>query len=293
MLESKLGALPDDADITVRSIQRFSLDRSPSDEEVLAALHGLTALGVLSRHGSRWRLHRAQLDATEGYRRGIRDGIEVARSTARLSPPTLCAALPVGLPSKVEVKLRAAAVDLRAALFDIVAAARSRVVLASPFWDAETAEELCTLLERRMAAGVQVDLLGRQVTDRGLGVLYSRLGARPSCNVFAWHAPSTSDRYRTQTFHFKAGIADDGARAYVGSANFTTAGLRSRMELGVVLDGAAAAEVAMFVDTVLLVAQRCARPDIAAPVDYPERALGQGRAKGGSRKGRARAKGTR
>jgi len=270
-LEAELAALPDGADITVRSIRRFSFERSPSDEEVLAALHGLVALRILARHGSRWRLHRAQLDLTEGYRRGVRDGVEVGRLHPPHSPPALCAALPVGLPGGLDRRLRAAAVDLRGALVDIIAAARSRVVLASPFWDTETAEELGVLLERRIAAGVRVDLLGRRLGERGLRSLYSRLGRSPNCNVFVWHEPSTDDRFKTQTFHFKAGIADDGARAYVGSANFTTAGLRSRLELGVVLDGAAAAGVARFVDTVLLVAKRCARPDGSAQVETRRR----------------------
>lgn len=260
-LEAELGALPDGTEITARTIRRFAIQRVSSDEEVLAALHGLVALGILSRHGVYWRLHRAELDATEGYRRGIREGIEAARLRPPHGPPALCAALPVGLPKEMERNLRAAAVDLRAALFDIVAAARSRVVLASPFWDGETAEDLGVLLERRISAGVRVDLLGRQMQERGLRMLYLRLGSSPNCNVYVWHAPSMEDRFHTQTFHFKAGVADDGARAYVGSANFTAASLRSRMELGVVLDGVAAEQVAKFIDSVLLATRRCARPD--------------------------------
>lgn len=46
-----------------------------------------------------------------------------------------------------------------------------------------------------------------------------------------------------QTFHFKAAVADQGTKAYLGSANLTTSGLRSRMELGVILTGEVAGQL--------------------------------------------------
>jgi len=40
-----------------------------------------------------------------------------------------------------------------------------------------------------------------------------------------------------QTFHSKSISVDHGAAVYIGSGNFTTGGLRSRMEQGLILRG--------------------------------------------------------
>jgi phosphatidylserine/phosphatidylglycerophosphate/cardiolipin synthase-like enzyme len=84
------------------------------------------------------------------------------------------------------------------------------------------------------------------------------------CRFFAWYEPSENDPFGTRTFHFKAVIADDGLKAYLGSANLTTAGLRSRMEMGVILTGEPAVQVAQIVDIVLSQANRYA--NMPAPV---------------------------
>lgn len=54
-----------------------------------------------------------------------------------------------------------------------------------------------------------------------------------------------------QTFHFKVAIADEGKTAYLGSANLNTAGLRSRMELGVILSGEASRKLYRVIMTAL------------------------------------------
>jgi phosphatidylserine/phosphatidylglycerophosphate/cardiolipin synthase-like enzyme len=145
------------------------------------------------------------------------------------------------------------AADLRSAVVGLIASAEARLVLASPFWDEETADELYAVLARRIDAGVRVHLLGRSLggsSQAGLVLeeLSRRLGA--ACRTFTWSRPAAVDPLGWETFHFKAAIAD-GQRAYLGTANFTVGGLRSRMELGFVAQGPLASAIARILDAVL------------------------------------------
>jgi hypothetical protein len=125
-------------------------------------------------------------------------------------------------------------------------------VLASPFWDRITVEELGVLLVRRLEVGVAVDILGRfSEEDEALQALAGRFSGRGRARIFPWHAVYPEDPLGSQTFHFKAAVADGGDRAYVGSANLTLAGLRYRMELGVLLCHEPAFQVARILDAVL------------------------------------------
>jgi phosphatidylserine/phosphatidylglycerophosphate/cardiolipin synthase-like enzyme len=119
--------------------------------------------------------------------------------------------------------------------------------------------------ELLLGARQEIVVLGYELSDRGV---LDRLADRSSMGVrvellldsvqtplpavaAAWPVGSGSARvWRTSVdgrgrpirLHAKAVIAD-GRRALVGSANFTRSGLRSNLELGVILDGPAVAVI--------------------------------------------------
>lgn len=127
------------------------------------------------------------------------------------------------------------------------------MLLAAPYWDLEVATDLAELLRRRQEAGVRVAILARQpqagsVNERALTAVRDILvESSPSCIRILEH-PSSSDPFGTSTFHFKAACAD-ATRVYLGSANFNTAGLGSRWELGVRLGGRRARVITDLVET--------------------------------------------
>ena len=226
-----------------------------SKEEFLAIAASMADLAVLERVGTVWKLNKDRLHASEAYRAGIRDGVRAAVPYRVATSIQLVAALPPDASGTLEKVVWREAADLRASLMDLIASAKKRVVLASPYWDAPTATELFTLLSRRTALGIAVDLLGRTVSQsdesgRVLSDLARRLGPA-HCTARAWARWSASAPSELQTFHFKAAVSDNGATAYLGSANFTTGGLRSRMELGVIARGDTAKAISRVLDAAL------------------------------------------
>lgn len=81
--------------------------------------------------------------------------------------------------------------------------------------------------------------------------LAKRFSSYQGIRFYNWFKPLDEDHSKIQTFHFKAAIIDDGEKAYLGSANMTSGGLRSRMELGVVLRGEAALTLVHLLESVL------------------------------------------
>lgn len=254
-VETRLETLADAAPINLLHLRAIDKKRLATQDEVAVAVAALSALGIFLP-GQPLRLSMQVLLETSGYRRGVRDALEVSN----FQQPTvqLCAAFPVGLASQVEGTLREDLLDLRAALFDLIASAHTRIVIASPFWDNTTADEISALFQKRLSSGVLIDVLGR--VDKSSGNEYLALAKRfssfPGIHFYNWYEPNSEDPFGTQTFHFKAGIADDGKKAYLGSANMTASGLRSRMELGVVLRGYAATTLSQVLDVVLSISTR-------------------------------------
>jgi phosphatidylserine/phosphatidylglycerophosphate/cardiolipin synthase-like enzyme len=201
-------------------------------------------------------LSKQALIKTSGYRRGVRDTLKVLPKQEQSAQ--LCATLPIGLASLVENALREEVLDLRATLFDLIASARTRVIVASPFWDNATANEISELFNKRLSSKVLIDVLGR--IDKGSGNEYVTLARRftsfPSIHFYNWYEPNSEDLFGTRTFHFKAVVVDNGDKAYLGSANMTSGGLRSRMELGVVLRGNTAVTLAHILEIVLRISTR-------------------------------------
>jgi phosphatidylserine/phosphatidylglycerophosphate/cardiolipin synthase-like enzyme len=223
-------------------------------------MSALASIGILKEDNRVYLLNETKLFQTEGYRTGAQEALAL-RTGADHEQPLLFASVPSGLSSAAEQEVRAHAADLRAGVVDMILSARERIVLASPFWDPSTADELGVLLSRRLEAGVAVDILGRFGTDdEALKTLTSLLSGHRHVRLFSWHVADPDDPFGSQTFHFKAVVADDGDRAYIGSANLTISGLRSRMELGILLRGEPALKVARILEVVLSLSRIVKRP---------------------------------
>lgn len=140
-------------------------------------------------------------------------------------------------------------------MLDVIAAAEQSLLIASPFWDATTSEEISKLVRKKLVAGVDVIILGRFTRDLPGPVRSGlrKISSHPNISILSWFEGSGAD---TQTFHFKAISADRGTRAYLGSANMTESSLRSRMEIGVVLRGKVAEELDRVLRIVMTLATR-------------------------------------
>jgi hypothetical protein len=194
-LEEFLEARPVGS-ISEDTLVRIS-QRTPSLEQMAAVSRALISLGILTRFENRFAVVEGALDRTSGYRRGVRDALALATGQEVSSDALLCAALPGGLDSNTADVASRGATDLRACLFDVVTSAQRRVVMASPFWDRGTAEELAEVLRRRLVVGVRVDLLGRapRQENDGLVLIYKQLADQPRCKVWTWERSDSNDRW--------------------------------------------------------------------------------------------------
>jgi phosphatidylserine/phosphatidylglycerophosphate/cardiolipin synthase-like enzyme len=221
---------------------------------MLIAVNALCDLGVLTRKGSDYQLDRTRLDSTEELRKGISLTIEILRDASPTVEEThLCVSLPPALPAAAEHVIRECSTDLRSSLLDVIASAKHSLILASPFWDAGTTNEMVSLLNKKLTVGVRVWILGRFSKDLPASVRSEllRIVDGGQCSILSWFEGTGNE---TQTFHFKAVIADSGTRAYMGSANMTVSSMRSRMELGVILTGTAAAQLDRILRVVITMA---------------------------------------
>src|SRR5437660_669233 len=83
-----------------------------------------------------------------------------------------------------------------------IASAKESVIVGSPFWDASTAIELKSLLEKRVKRGLHCSILGRFSDEKGRAALteLSKIGKPENCTVLSWYEEANS---KVQTFHFK------------------------------------------------------------------------------------------
>jgi phosphatidylserine/phosphatidylglycerophosphate/cardiolipin synthase-like enzyme len=138
------------------------------------------------------------------------------------------------------------------AFLALVLSARRRLVVMTPFLDDKGAAWLKRLLGS-VPAAVQVTLVLRGLEDpartdaTGFAGIREWLASR-GVHVVNYGIPRAGGG--RESFHAKVILADDW-RAYVGSANLTGASLDYSMELGVVLEGQAAAEIGAVVEAVL------------------------------------------
>ncbi|HZR34789.1 MAG TPA: phospholipase D-like domain-containing protein [Nevskia sp.] len=142
------------------------------------------------------------------------------------------------------------------AFHSLVQAARQRVVVLTPFFDAAGAVWLTTLLSN-VATGVECILVLRSLEDPsrqdypdGLSTISAWLNAHA---IKVYNYSIARPEGGRETFHAKVVLCDRSA-AYVGSSNLTTASLEYSMEMGVVLQGRSAADVSEAIDAVLATA---------------------------------------
>jgi phosphatidylserine/phosphatidylglycerophosphate/cardiolipin synthase-like enzyme len=254
-VEQWLSSRPNGVQIDRSELRGLVGGRRATDDELAAVLAALSRVGAIEKTGSTWRVSQSGIERSEGYRVGIREGLRLAEACRSGEHIALVATVPHSMDAITRGFLLREASDLRLAVVDLIASAQKRIVLASPFWDEETADDLQVLLARRITAGVRVDLLGRAIggptaSGSALKALARRLDPT-ACRAVAWFRSSSENQFGTETFHFKLAIADDGARAYLGTANFTSSGFRSRMELGIVATGSIAQSLARILDRVL------------------------------------------
>lgn len=142
------------------------------------------------------------------------------------------------------------------AFHGLVRAAQRRVVVMTPFFDSTGAEWLRELLSY-VTPGVERVLVLRSLEDstrKDYPVGFDHLAPwlkEEDIRVFNYSIPRASGG--RETFHAKA-VLCDRASAYLGSSNVNAASLEHSMEMGVVLNGRAAAGVADVVDAVLAAA---------------------------------------
>lgn len=199
-LESSSGDLVIDHNFFLR----LPTDRYPSDEVINVVQEALLEVGTIRRDGSHLKLNPMALVDNLSYRKGVMDAM-AALVLPNNESTQLCATIPDGLNEMVDKALRVHTLDLRGTLLDLVANAESRIVLASPFWDLQTAQELAEALAKRLGAGVRVDLLGRFPSE-DLEIkkfLLQRLGGREKCQIFAWRESGNKQKAKFTNFPFQ------------------------------------------------------------------------------------------
>lgn len=152
------------------------------------------------------------------------------QADARLASETLV------MPAVTSPRTNVGTRRIRSVLDEVVGQARREiVVLGYELSD----REVLRLLAERASMGVRVELLldATQTPVDMLRALWPT-GAGPA---HLW-VTGVNRRGRPIRLHAKAVIADS-RRAVIGSANFTRSGLRSNLELAVVLDGPAVARI--------------------------------------------------
>jgi len=142
------------------------------------------------------------------------------------------------------------------AFHGMVRAAKRRMVVMTPFFDSTGATWLTELLSN-VSPGVERILILRSLEDNtrkdypfGFDAISQWLKVE-GVRVFNYSIPRMDGG--RETFHAKA-VLCDRSTAYLGSSNVTAASLEHSMEMGVVLEGRAAAGVAEVIDAVLAAA---------------------------------------
>jgi phosphatidylserine/phosphatidylglycerophosphate/cardiolipin synthase-like enzyme len=227
--------MEDGQDLGQTAMRELSRTIDCTEDDAAVMMDALYRVGVLAKTPRGWFLQRARLNSTAGYRAGVRDAL--AAQKAAEPQATLLVAPPADATEELIRAFRQHAKDLRFAVLDLIASAQNELLLASPYWDEETAGDLTGPLQGRLDAGVKVRILTRDAQTRAIAQL--RIGLRQNheqFRVYEWYV-SDGQVMHASTFHLKALVQDHGVGAYLGSANFTLASLRSRMELGVRLEG--------------------------------------------------------
>lgn len=254
--------LPADSVQSARSLvdaAQLGVTEEGATRELLERSVGLglveaTPAGFKPRNGAHARLQRLAfaLHAVEHYRSFVHRDATVAQ-VVLTKPPR---------PSVLEQKLSALGwrttnlEPTEHAFHGMVRAAQRRVVVMTPFFDSTGAAWLQELLSYA-SPSVERTLILRSLEGNtrrdypfGFDAISQWLKVQ-GIRVFNYSIPRMDGG--RETFHAKAVLCDRSA-AYLGSSNVTAASLEHSMEMGVVLEGHAAAGVAEVIDAVLAAA---------------------------------------
>lgn len=252
--------LPSEACQTVRSLidaAQLGVTEERQAQEVLKTAASLGLIGASSEgyrpkegSGPRFKRLAFALNAISFYCEAVHRDATLAQ-VVLTKPPR---------PSLLEQRLSAAGwrtSDLEPtnhAFRAMVAAAEHRVVVMTPFFDLKGAAWLQELLGS-VRSGAERALVLRSLEDPtrkdypvGLDAISPWLSAQ-RVRVLNYSIPRAEGGGR-ETFHAKVVLCDRSA-AYLGSSNLTAASMEHSMEMGVVLRGKAAADVAEVVDAVI------------------------------------------
>jgi phosphatidylserine/phosphatidylglycerophosphate/cardiolipin synthase-like enzyme len=183
----------------------------------------------------------------------------------RLNPATIELAVTMPLvPSHLEKELAATFgrpggyLTTGAAFFRLAQAASHRLVVMTPFIDGSGFRWLRRVFEATRAECQKIVILRN--TDQymvELGVQHAEWLRAMQVSVRDYYLPHDVASGRTlpiETFHAKLVVADD-TLAYVGSANLLSSSEELSLETGLLIEGAAAAQIARLVDGILRVAR--------------------------------------
>lgn len=253
------GDLPADSVQSARSLidaAQLGVTEEGSTNELLERSVGLglveaTPLGFKARSAAHARFQRLAFafHAVEHYRSFVHRDATMAQ-VVLTRPPR---------PSVLEQRLSALGwrtTDLEPtehAFHGMVRAAQRRVIVMTPFFDSTGAAWLQELLSC-VSPGVERTLILRSLENNtrkdypfGFDTISPWLRSQ-RVRVFNYSIPRMDGG--RETFHAKAVLCDRSS-AYLGSSNVTAASLEHSMEMGVVLEGRAAASVADVIDAVL------------------------------------------
>jgi hypothetical protein len=257
-----LAALGGGSWSTERVCSAAGANTAPGDAiQILCGLE-ITGVCVRSEDGQSWstELSRAELMRLATLLRGAEQYRRLKREVPQLE---LVVTMPMP-PSNLALELPEAPgrpggyLPTSSALLRIAQAARSRLVVTTPFIDGYGFGWLRTVFDAAPAQAQRILILrevGRYAVD--LSVHHAEWLRAHNVSVRDYHLPHSIKNNRMlpiETFHAKIVLADAGL-AYVGSANLLGSGDGTSLEAGTLLDGGAAAQVARLIDGVLRVAR--------------------------------------
>lgn len=126
--------------------------------------------------------------------------------------------------------------------------AKEELFLVSPFLDLAGAELLAGSLQGAWRRGVQVHLISHGPSPNTEAVISVYRNAAPNIRIF--YAPTIETGEKYLLLHAKLVIADEKF-AVLGSANLTSYGLGTHLEIGLGLEGPVVLQLRKLVDTVL------------------------------------------
>ncbi|MCD6506486.1 phospholipase D family protein [Candidatus Poribacteria bacterium] len=145
-----------------------------------------------------------------------------------------------------ELAFRARARTTLGVIIQLIAQAQHQIVIASPFIQLHEnleSEPLAEALRAALGRGVDVDIVSTGSSLRALELSYLRQKAHGRLRLFQ---PRTNiEDERRLGSHAKFCLVD-GRYAYIGSANLTGPGLSENLEMGVLIHGKIARQIAEF-----------------------------------------------